>query len=87
MTTILCRAASTTSKKNKSSLKSVRQKPKYTAKTIAKSCPLQYKSKFANVWLTFYSEGLMYNPVNMKIEDEKRLIEKDLRDKNKKIRY
>jgi hypothetical protein len=29
----------------------------------------------------------MYNPVNMKIEDEKRLIEKDLRDKNKKIRY
>ena len=29
----------------------------------------------------------MYNPVNMKIEDEKRLIEKDQRDANKKKRY
>ena len=29
----------------------------------------------------------MYNPVNMKIEDEKRLYEKDLREKNKKARF
>ena len=29
----------------------------------------------------------MYNPVNMQIEDEKRLLEKDLRDKNKKRRF
>ena len=29
----------------------------------------------------------MYNPVNMKIEDEERLIEKDQRDKSKKQRY
>jgi hypothetical protein len=30
---------------------------------------------------------MLYNPVNMKIEDEKRLYEKDLREKNKKRRY
>ena len=29
----------------------------------------------------------MYNPINMKIEDEERLYEKDLREKNKKKRY
>lgn len=29
----------------------------------------------------------MYNPVNMKIEDETRLLEKDQRDKSKKQRY
>jgi hypothetical protein len=29
----------------------------------------------------------MYNPVNMKVDDEQRLIEKDARDKGKKIRY
>jgi hypothetical protein len=29
----------------------------------------------------------MYNPVNMKIEDEKRLAEKDQREANKKKRY
>ena len=29
----------------------------------------------------------MYNPINMKIEDEKRLYERDLREKNKKARY
>jgi len=37
--------------------------------------------------LTVQNEGLMYNPVNMKIEDENRLQEKDLREKNKKARY
>lgn len=29
----------------------------------------------------------MYNPINMNIEDQKRLQEKDLREKNKKKRY
>jgi hypothetical protein len=29
----------------------------------------------------------MYNPVSMKIEDSKRLYEKDLREKNKKARF
>jgi len=37
--------------------------------------------------ITVQNEGLMYNPVNMKIEDEKRLFEKDLRDKNKIARF
>jgi predicted amidohydrolase YtcJ len=37
--------------------------------------------------VTVQNEGLMYNPVNMKIEDEKRLYERDLREKNKKARY
>ncbi len=34
-----------------------------------------------------YSEGLMYNPVNMKIEDKDRLYERDLREKNKRKRF
>jgi len=29
----------------------------------------------------------MYNPINMKVEDPQRLVEKDIRDKNKKKRY
>ena len=29
----------------------------------------------------------MYNPINMNIEDEARLNEKDIREKNKKKRY
>ena len=29
----------------------------------------------------------MYNPINMKIEDEQRLFDRDLREKNKKARY
>jgi hypothetical protein len=29
----------------------------------------------------------MYNPVNMHVEDEQRLKERDLREKNKKRRY
>lgn len=29
----------------------------------------------------------MYNPINMNIEDESRLNEKDIREKNKKKRY
>ena len=37
--------------------------------------------------ITVQNEGLMYNPVNMKIEDERRLYERDLRENNKKARY
>jgi GTP cyclohydrolase FolE2 len=37
--------------------------------------------------LFWNSDGLMYNPINMFVEDEQRLIEKDIRDKNKKKRY
>lgn len=37
--------------------------------------------------ITIQNEGLMYNPVNMKIEDERRLYERDLREKNKKARF
>jgi hypothetical protein len=37
--------------------------------------------------ISVQNEGLMYNPVNMKIEDEKRLYERDLREKNKKARF
>jgi len=37
--------------------------------------------------LFWNSDGLMYNPINMVVEDEQRLIEKDIRDKNKKKRY
>jgi hypothetical protein len=32
-------------------------------------------------------EGLMYNPINMHIEDRDRLYQKDLREKNKRKRY
>lgn len=37
--------------------------------------------------VTVQNEGLMYNPINMKIEDEQRLYERDLRERNKKARY
>lgn len=30
---------------------------------------------------------MLYNPVNMKVDDEQRLYERDLREKNKKKRY
>ena len=29
----------------------------------------------------------MYNPINLKIEDSKRLYERDLREKNKRMRF
>lgn len=45
------------------------------------------KDQVKKLPLTVQNEGLMYNPVSMKIEDEKRLYEKDLREKNKKARY
>lgn len=37
--------------------------------------------------ISVQKEGLMYNPVNMQIDDEKRLYERDLREKNKKARF
>jgi hypothetical protein len=37
--------------------------------------------------ISVQNEGLMYNPINMKIEDKERLYERDLREKNKKARY
>jgi len=37
--------------------------------------------------ITVQNDGLMYNPINMKVEDEQRLIDKDTREKNKKKRY
>lgn len=53
-----------------------------------KSCQLVFKSKSNLFFINFLiSEGLMYNPVNMKIEDEKRLYERDLREKNKRKRF
>ena len=40
-----------------------------------------------NLSFLLISEAMMYNPINNSIEDEERLNEKDLREKNKKIRY
>ena len=37
--------------------------------------------------ITVQNEGLMYNPVSMKIEDPKRLQILDLKQKNKKARF
>ena len=45
------------------------------------------KDQVKKLPITVQNEGLMYNPVNMKIEDEKRLFERDLREKNKKARF
>ena len=45
------------------------------------------KDQVKKLPITVQNEGLMYNPINMKIEDEQRLYERDLREKNKKARY
>ena len=45
--------------------------------------PLAVKLNF----IALFSEGMMYNPINMHIEDENRLKDKDQREKNKKKRY
>ena len=45
------------------------------------------KDQVKKLPITVQNEGLMYNPINMKIEDERRLYERDLREKNKKARY
>ena len=52
-------------------------------KTKSRSFQYQFKSKTDRRLIEF-SEGLMYNPVNMKIEDKERLYERDLREKNKR---
>lgn len=45
------------------------------------------KDQVKKLPITVQNEGLMFNPINMKIEDEQRLYERDLREKNKKARY
>lgn len=55
-------------------------------KTKSKNCQSQFKSIFIYLLIN-NSEGLMYNPVNMKIEDNERLYERDLREKNKRKRF
>ena len=45
------------------------------------------KDQVKKLPITVQNEGLMYNPINMKIEDQQRLYERDLREKNKKARY
>lgn len=45
------------------------------------------KDQVKKLPLTVQNEGLMYNPINMVVEDETRLKDKDQREKNKKQRY
>eukprot|EP00347_Sterkiella_histriomuscorum_P023036 403336202 len=45
------------------------------------------KDQVKKLPISVQNEGLMYNPINMKIEDSKRLYERDLREKNKRMRY
>lgn len=54
-----------------------------SGKEIANIC-LEVRSFQFN---TQFSEGLLYNPINMKIEDQERLYQRDLREKNKRQRF
>ena len=45
------------------------------------------KDEVKKLPITVQNEGLLYNPVNMKIEDNERLYQKDLREKNKRKRF
>lgn len=45
------------------------------------------KDQVKKLPISVQNEGLMYNPVNMKIEDSDRLLEKDIREKKKRQRY
>jgi hypothetical protein len=45
------------------------------------------KDEVKKLPITVQEEGLMYNPINMHIEDRDRLYQKDLRDKNKRKRF
>ena len=45
------------------------------------------KDEVKKLPITVQNEGLLYNPVNMKIEDKDRLYQKDLREKNKRLRF
>ena len=40
--------------------------------------------KMPKAW---WDEGSLYNPINCQVEDEHRLYLKDLKDKNKRLRY
>lgn len=54
---------------------------------MAKTQKEHGKDQVKKLPISVQNEGLMYNLVNMKIEDEKRLAEKDQREANKKKRY
>jgi hypothetical protein len=54
---------------------------------LAKTQKEHGKDQVKKLPISVQNEGLMYNLVNMKIEDEKRLAEKDQREANKKKRY
>ena len=45
------------------------------------------KDQVKKLPITVQNEGLLYNPVNMHIEDHDRLYQKDLREKNKRKRF
>ena len=45
------------------------------------------KDQVKKLPITVQNEGMMYNPINMQVEDENRLQDKDSREKNKKKRY
>jgi hypothetical protein len=45
------------------------------------------KDQVKKLPITVQNEGLLYNPVNMHIEDHDRLYQKDLREKNKRRRF
>lgn len=42
------------------------------------------KDQVKKLPISVQNEGLMYNPINMHIEDPNRLYERDLREKNKR---
>jgi len=45
------------------------------------------KDEVKKLPISVQNEGLLYNPINMHIEDNDRLYQKDLREKNKRKRY
>ena len=56
-------------------------------KSRAEKALVHGKDQVKKLPQTVQNDGLMYNPINMNIEDEARLNEKDIREKNKKKRY
>ena len=53
----------------------------------AEEAKIHGKNQIEKLPISVKNEGMLYNPVNMKVDDEQRLYERDLREKNKKIRY
>ena len=45
------------------------------------------KDEVKKLPISVQNEGLLYNPINMHIEDQDRLYQKDLREKNKRKRF